>query len=112
MFLVDYLQSLSYYGENYIQKKNRLQKNIFLERSQLHRYRKLPEKEEYENFVKRYPRWWYQSYCAWCFQKNKEKEISESMFYYYKPWIKEKTNSKAPTKKNIKTENDSERMVL
>lgn len=73
-------------------------KNIFLQRSQLCKHRKLPEEKQYEEFVKQFPRWGYQSYCARCEQKDKEKILKEWMFYYYKDWMKQKTKSKAPNK--------------
>ena len=76
--------------------------NVFLERSKLRKHRELPTDPEYEQFVKQYARWWYQSYCAACEQRWEDIALKKGMYYYYKPGMKQKTKSVAPNKKRTK----------
>ena len=74
-------------------------KNVFLEREKLRKHRELPGILTYKEFIGKYPRWWYQSYVAWCRREWKEVEIKEGMYYYYKEWCKQEQASRAPIKK-------------
>lgn len=66
-------------------------KNIFLERSKLRKHRKIPQDKEYEEYVSKYPRGWYQTYVSHCRSEEKEIVLKDGMFYYYKEAMKQKT---------------------
>lgn len=76
--------------------------NIFIERSHLRLHRSLPEDENYEQYLSKYPRWWHQSYCASMSQKWATNKMKKWMYYYYKESCKAKTHSVAPPKKESK----------
>ncbi len=73
------------------------EKNIFLERDKLRKHRELP-RWKYEEFVKKLPRGWHQTYVAECEQEWKKVELKKGKYYYYKKAMKTKTKSKAPEK--------------
>lgn len=65
--------------------------NVFLERSQLRKHRAIPQNAAYEQYVKKYPRWWHQTYISHCRDKKKEPTLKAWKFYYYKDAMKLKT---------------------